>query len=269
MSDFTSQTLIHSPIHPSQWLGLMIGNSRLHWAYFQGKKLIKAGNNPHLVTLADLNSFLTLVSCIISPLILNEEKQQTGVLPIYLASVVPSQTVFWENYPQIKIIELESLPLKGLYPTLGIDRALAVLGSGRKYGFPCLVIDAGTALTFTGVDSDRRLFGGAIIPGLELQLQSLSSKTAALPSVNLPVVLPSRWGMSTAEAITSGVIYTIMAGIKDFIEQWWTEFPDTPVLLTGGNGKQLLTYLQLQYSEMATKLLIDNHLIFWGMESLI
>jgi len=44
-------------------------------------------------------------------------------------------------------------------------RALAVLGAGKKYGFPCLVIDAGTALTFTGVDRDKKLVGGAIDPG--------------------------------------------------------------------------------------------------------
>lgn len=51
-----------------------------------------------------------------------------------------------------------------------------------------LVIDAGTALTFTAADADQRLVGGAILPGLGLQRSSLAQKTATLPRVEL---LPS------------------------------------------------------------------------------
>jgi type III pantothenate kinase len=246
----------------------MIGNSRLHWAYFQGNTLQKTWNSPHLCTCIDLQQFLTLITPMISPYTLSEKKISTKVLPIYLASVVPEQRVFWENYPYISIIKLENLPLKGLYPTLGIDRALAVLGCGVKYGFPCLVIDAGTALTFTGVNSDCYLVGGAIIPGLSLQLQSLSRQTAALPLVSLPAGLPPRWSISTPEAITSGVIYTLMAGIKDFIQQWWHQFPDGQIVLTGGDGEQLLNYFRLQSPQIAAKLLRDNELIFQGMQAL-
>jgi len=63
--------------------------------------------------------------------------------------VVPNQRELWANYGNLRIITLKDIPLLDLYPTFGIDRALAVLGAGKKYGFPCLVIDAGTALTFT------------------------------------------------------------------------------------------------------------------------
>ena len=40
-----------------------------------------------------------------------------------------------------------------MYPTLGIDRALALYSAGSTFRFPVLVIDAGTALRFTGADS--------------------------------------------------------------------------------------------------------------------
>jgi pantothenate kinase type III len=76
-------------------------------------------------------------------------------IPIVIASVVPSQTQLWQTwldsttYPY-RILSLADIPLAGLYPTLGIDRALAGLGVGQQLGFPCLTIDGGTALTFTG-----------------------------------------------------------------------------------------------------------------------
>ena len=72
-----------------------------------------------------------------------------------------------------EFIGLEDIPLEGLYPSLGVDRALALWGAGATWGFPCLVIDGGTALTLTGGNGDGFLVGGAILPGLRLQLQSL------------------------------------------------------------------------------------------------
>jgi type III pantothenate kinase len=71
------------------------------------------------------------------------------MLPLYLASVVPSQTALWQTYPDVHIITLDQVPLQGVYPTLGIDRALALWGAGETWGWPMLVIDAGTALTLT------------------------------------------------------------------------------------------------------------------------
>lgn len=151
---------------------------------------------------------------------------------------------------------------------MGVDRAFALWGAGVTYGFPCLVIDAGTALTFTGADAHRRLIGGAILPGLRLQLHSLAQKTAALPEVKLPQTLPQRWARGTPAAIESGVIYTVLAGVQDFIENWWQQHPDSQIVLTGGDGALLLNWLPLKDRE-ATKVKVDPQLIFWGMRSLI
>lgn len=189
-------------------------------------------------------------------------------LPLYLASVVPQQTAIWQNYPDVRTIALDQIPLEGTYATLGVDRALAVLGAGVTFGWPILVIDAGTALTFTGADAARLLVGGAILPGLRLQIQSLAKGTAALPEIELPAILPPRWGMNTASAIQSGIIYTVVAGICDFIEAWWQEFPESRVVLTGGDRTFVLNYLQALFPQVAAKIISDPHLIFWGMRSL-
>ncbi|WP_013323489.1 pantothenate kinase [Gloeothece verrucosa] len=241
------------------WLGLMIGNSRLHWAFFSGNTLQQTWDSEHHSTPVVEGKLPQAIFPADLGFLVREN------IPLYIASVVPSQARLWQEYSPAKIITLEEIPLKKLYPTLGIDRALAAIGAGITYGFPCLVIDAGTALTFTAVDSDHALMGGAILPGLGLQLQTLARKTAALPDVSLPELLPPRWALNTPEAIKSGVIYTLMAGVKDFIEHWWTQFPSAVVVVTGGDSQSLWTYLQTQTPEIAQAIKVHGELIFWGM----
>ncbi len=229
-----------SKIYDKQWLALLIGNSRLHWAQFKGELLVKSWDSSY------------------------DYKIDNTDLPLYIASVVPGQTNVWLNYPNCKIISLHNIPLKGIYLTLGVDRALAAIGAINVYGYPHLVIDGGTALTFTGVDNDLCLIGGAILPGLRLQLQSLAQKTADLPQVILPPSLPTRWAQNTPEAIASGIVYTVLAGIRDFIDNWQQRYPDSKFILTGGDGELLLNYLQLP-----TPIIFDRHLIFSGMKVVI
>jgi len=266
-----------SVLSDSSWLALMIGNSRLHWAWFMGDKLQKAWDTEHLPAtvvqqLAKCGTVSDLLVEILPPNLIAQIRIQESFFnlsPLYLASVVPSQTVLWQTYPDVHIITLDQVPLQGVYPTLGIDRALALWGAGETWGWPVLVIDAGTALTLTGADANRCLIGGAILPGVSLQVESLSQKTAQLPLINTKDVasLPSRWALNTPEAIQSGVIYTIIAGIRDFIEAWWQKFPGSCITLTGGDRTLLLRYLQVQCPDIAARVILDCHLIFWGMRS--
>lgn len=253
------------------WLALAIGNSRLHWAWFIGETLQAAWDTPHLpasvvqqlAKCRTLDNFPKeiLPPCSSAPLL---------PCPIYVASVVSSQTALWQAYPDVRVIILEQIPLQGVYPTLGIDRALALWGAGKTWGFPVMVIDAGTALTFTGADRDCVLVGGAILPGLGLQLQSLAQKTANLPQVKAQNVLslPPRWALNTPESIQSGVIYTILAGVCDFIAAWWHKFPESHVVMTGGDGKLLLGYMRSR-PEIASRIIVEPNLIFWGMRAIV
>lgn len=255
------------------WLGLAIGNSRLHWAWFIGEKLCCAWDTEYLPAsvveyLAKCQTLEDLLVEILPPCSRNSFPNSSPA-PLYIASVVPSQTELWQAYPDIHIITLDQVPLKGVYLTLGVDRALALWGAGETWGFPMLAIDAGTALTFTGADANCCLMGGAILPGVGLQLQSLSQSTANLPLVdttNIASLLP-RWGLNTPASIHSGVIYTIVAGIRDFVEAWWQEFPGSWITLTGGDRTLLLKYLQSQFPSIASRVIVEPNLIFWGMRS--
>lgn len=258
-------------VDKSIWLGLAIGNSRLHWAWFKGEELCCTWDTAYLAN----NHIQQLAKCLtwedLPPeLLLPKQILKADFvypIPLYLVSVVPSQTELWHNYPNLQVITLDSVPLKNIYPTLGSDRALALWGAKETWGMPVLVIDSGTALTFTGVDTDFALVGGAILPGLNLQFLSLSQKTANLFTVELPQQLPPRFAKNTTQAIQSGIIYSIIAGMQNFIEAWLQMYPDSQVILTGGDRIILLNYLYSQYSNLAKKVNCDRNLIFWGMQA--
>jgi type III pantothenate kinase len=192
---------------------------------------------------------------------------------LWIASVVPAQSAFWQDYPHAHLIALEQVPLRGTYATLGIDRALCVWGALSTSVSPVLVIDAGTALTFTGADDNHQLVGGAILPGLQLQFHALNQGTAALPKLPIapsPLLtpLPPRWTLDTEGAIASGVIYTLLSSIQSFVEDWWQQFPDSVVVLTGGDGDRLHHYLTQQKPELATKIAVNPTVIFQGISAI-
>ncbi len=248
---------------PKTWLALIIGNSRLHWGLFNQETILKAWDTNYLTesTIKNLSK-----SQILQPIF---PYLSSPFPPLFIASVVPAQTKLWQNYPHAKFMTLDEIPLKKLYPTLGIDRALSLLGAGETCGFPILVMDAGTALTFTGADNHRNLIGGAILPGLGLQFSTLTHKTGKLPNVDLPQKPPQKYAFNTSEAIQSGIIYTLLAGIKDFIEAWWCNFPESKVIFTGGDSSLLFSYLNSQFPEIAMQVIIEKNLVLWGMQKII
>lgn len=249
------------PITKNIQIGLAIGNSRYHWAWFLNTKLQSSWDTEYLTVDRFSESF---------PIELQSLIKQTQIdldrVPIYLVSVVPSQTVIWQQLDRVKVITLNNIPLHNLYPTLGIDRALAVFGAGEVYGYPVLVIDGGTALTITGVDNNRHLVGGAILPGLRLQICSLYTGIAALPGIVLPERLPPRWSDNTLGSIASGILHTVSAGIEDFIRDWQQLFPDSQVILTGGDGELLSGYLQIDSKKY---LRFDRDLLFHGLSGIL
>jgi type III pantothenate kinase len=254
---------------PTSWIALAIGNSRLHWAGFCGHDVLETWHTPHRTLENTPRTWAEWQQ--VSPAF---AKATAVYPPLYLASVVPQQTAYWQHYPQVSFLRLEDIPLMGVYPTLGIDRALTLWGAGVTYGWPALVIDAGTALTLTGADATGTLVGGAILPGLGLQLRSLSQDTAALPALSLPAQLPDYWAKDTITAIQSGVIYTVLAGLGQATMQWLNIYPNSALLLTGGDAVMLSAYFHQwqpssELSRWSVKLITDSNLLFQGIAALV
>ncbi|QKD82168.1 pantothenate kinase [Thermoleptolyngbya sichuanensis A183] len=252
----------------SLWLALAIGNSRLHWAAFSDSRLLHNWDSDYWTAAAIAQFAADPASAGLS--IASEVSLQAPV-PLAIASVVPAQTDLWQQYPAQQILTLADVPLAKMYPTLGIDRALTLWGAICSLGAPVLVIDAGTALTFTAADRANTLLGGAILPGLRLQQQALAQDTAALPLVALQPdlnLLPPRWATDTPTAIRSGILYTLLASLQDFACDWLLQEPEGAIALTGGDSALLHQALSQQNPALAARIHRDPALIFRGIPAL-
>lgn len=249
------------------WLGLIIGNSRLHWALFEAEVLRHSWHTPHLnlVQAQRLRADDLLAAAWQDGVPQSVAGQPLAALPLWAASVVPAQLSPWRSHPALQVLEAAQVPLDNQYPGLGIDRALALVGAGCRYGWPVLVVDSGTALTLTA-GADQRFWGGAILPGTALQLRALTQGTAALPAIELPVQgLPPRWADSTAGAIASGILYPQLAGLADYLSNWRQQFDQAPVVFTGGDGQRLLTALAQTAPALAAAACFDDTLGLVGL----
>ena len=270
------------------WLALVIGNTRLHWGLFEHNELACAWHTPHLESELAIHlqtsGFAAEVWQRVPGLTYSKRAspQQTPKSKphsVWVASVVPEQTAIWANRRGIEdktalipsfVVERSHLPIKAIYPTFGIDRAINLLGAGHTLGWPILVIDAGTALTVT-IGEAQTMKGGAILPGVRMQARSLGQKSAALETGELwtegrSKQLPDRWAMDTEGAIASGLVYGTITTIQDYLTDWWGQFPDGKAVITGGDGPWLHTLLQQKTPEIASRVIVDSHLMFWGME---
>jgi type III pantothenate kinase len=256
-----------NPNLPPNWLAIMIGNSRLHWAWFQAEPLQQAGDITHAEQLEQSEQSEQSEQpkgdevMSLHPLL----PQNWREFPIYVASVA-GRTEPWLTLPQARQITLANVPIAGLYEGLGIDRAIALYGALQTYNCPVLVIDAGTALTFTASNQAQAFLGGAILPGISLQLRSLHEHTTDLPLLSRPDQLPPRWSLTTTDAINSGVLYGVTTAVQDGIRAWQREV-NGKVVLTGGDGQLVMDLLRAIAPDLTLD--YDPHLLFLGMRAIV
>jgi type III pantothenate kinase len=132
------------------------------------------------------------------------------------------------------------LPLTNHYSTpstLGVDRLAAVCGAVALHrNADCLVIDAGTCITYDIVDSEKNYWGGAISPGLKMRFQAMHTFTKRLPLVT-PVNDPKLIGDSTETCLQSGAILGLTEEINGIIRKYEEKFHDLKVILCGGDAR--------------------------------
>ena len=135
------------------------------------------------------------------------------------------------------------LTIKMKNPTgIGADRIVNAVAAREKYGAPLIVVDLGTAITFDVIAQDGAYLGGAIAPGMELAMESLFSRTAKLPQIEL--VAPEHViGGNTVEAIQSGIIYGTVGMADKIIKGIFKELGGPcRVVATGGHAPLIAKY---------------------------
>ena len=100
-------------------------------------------------------------------------------------------------------------------------------------GGPTIVADFGTATTCDAVSANGEYLGGAIAPGIEISMDALVGRAAALRAVEL-VEPRSVLGKSTVESIQSGAVYGFAAQVDGLCDRIQDELGECTVVSTGG-----------------------------------
>jgi type III pantothenate kinase len=134
---------------------------------------------------------------------------------------------------------------------LGIDRLLAAYATKQLIRPPFAIADIGSAITVDWVDQLGRFCGGAILPGLSLQAESLHRWTEALPNLNTSpnlgvetdsgLQLPGR---NTAEAIRGGILVGAAGAIEALAARYSDPAAPCSIVLTGGQADLIAPHLE-------------------------
>lgn len=144
--------------------------------------------------------------------------------------------------------------------TVGSDLIATAAGAADEYGAPVIIIDIGTATTITMVDDSKAYIGGVIMPGAQVSVDSLASRTAQLPRISIEA--PERIiGKNTIGSMQSGIIYgnaSCIDGMIDrFVEEIGIKEPIT-VVATGGLSKIIVPHCKKD-------IIIDQDLLLKGL----
>ncbi len=105
---------------------------------------------------------------------------------------------------------------------VGADRIVIAVGAYQKFKCSAIIVDFGTATTFSAVSENGDYLGGAIAPGISISTEALFDRAAKLPRIE--VDNPRQViGKNTAEALRSGIIYGYTALVEGLIRRFQQE----------------------------------------------
>ena len=181
------------------------------------------------------------------------------VTGIAVSSTVPTITAaireMTDQYFEVPTVILEPGVRSGmpiLYDNpkeVGADRIANAVGAFDLFGGPTIVVDFGTATTLDAVSERGEYLGGAIFPGIEISLDALFGRAAALRRVEL-VEPRNVIGKSTVESIQSGAVYGFAAQVDGVCARIEGELGPCSVVATGGLSHLIAPFSQaIQHEE--------------------
>ena len=123
--------------------------------------------------------------------------------------------------------------------TIGADRLANAAACAALHGFPGIVVDFGTAVTFDVISQTGDYIGGVIAPGLNAMTSYLHDRTALLPNIKLREP-SSAVGRSTRDAMLSGAVHGYRGLVREILSQIRSEaFPKKRprIIATGGDAE--------------------------------
>lgn len=142
--------------------------------------------------------------------------------------------------------------------TLGSDLVAASVAAMADFPLPVIVFDMGTATTITVVDKGNKFLGGAIVPGVALSMNALSSGTSLLQKV--PIEAPKKaLSGTTIECMQSGAVYGTASMLDGMIDRLEGELGSKCSLVaTGGIASKIVPHCKHE-------IVYDENLLLRGL----
>ena len=220
-------------------LAIDIGNTEITLGVFKGEKLMETWHVATVIhRMADEYAALTL------NLLNNHGLGHSEIDEVAMCSVVPPLIAtfgeFSQRYFSVSPLVVGAGIKTGVHirvdnpREVGADRIVNAAAAHHLYGGPIIITDLGTATTFDVVSKKGDYLGGAIAPGIVAAAETLSTRTAVLPRVEL--TLPGQAiGTSTVTAIQSGLIFGYVGLVEGLVARLKKELGGrAKVVATGG-----------------------------------
>jgi len=230
---------------------LDFGNTQLKYGVFEESNLKQQG------IVADLDALEKLVAEL--------KPENVAISSVSLPAEEVLKTISVPG-KKVELTHKTELPITNLYQTpetLGKDRLAAILGAA--FLFPktdCLVIDAGTCITYDFLDASGNYHGGLIAPGLVMKFRAMHTFTSRLPFLEQAAFVPELSGKTTAQAMQSGVYNGTLAEAEGIIKRYEEQAGNLHIILCGGDATFFETNLK-------GRIFAIPELILLGLNSLL
>ena len=243
-------------------LAVDIGNSNIVLGFYKDAKCLQTWRIK-----TSLEAPINKYEMDIRSYLLEQDINLDSIQKVVLSSVVPSlsegfvhilESIFSQEVLVLTSKLYPKLPISTLNPDeIGTDLVANALAAFKLYKHSCVVVDFGTALTFTSISDKGEILGVAIAPGLKTALHSLFSNTAKLP--NVPLEVPkSALGKDTVHAIQAGVLLGYVGLVRELVHQTGKEMPENCKFVATGGLSSILTSLQGSFDKIIPNLTLDG-----------
>ncbi len=229
-----------------------IGNTRIKWALYDGKRLGQHGNAVHRdVRDAALQTFARTLPTDVTRLFV--ANVAGDAMAQGLRAVIGSRAEV-----EFVATSAERFGVRCAYAEpqrLGVDRWLGVLAAYRRAAGAACVIQSGTAVTFDAVAADGEHLGGLILPGARLLAAALDRSTSNIGATPPPGAAPkglALLGRDTAAAVGHGAMLAISGALDRAVRAVAEAAGVAPrVYLLGGDAAELAPWLETKVEARA------------------
>ena len=249
-------------------LAIDIGNTNIVMGCFQDSKILFRERVSTKHTATDLEYAVTIKTALEM-----HHRNPQDIRGAIVSSVVPSVTNTFkraiEKFCKVKPLVVGPGIKTGLKiridnpAQLGSDLVVDAVAGCQEYPAPMIIIDMGTATTMSVINEREEFVGGAIMPGLRLSLEALSSRASLLPHIDL-IPPKSVIGRNTIDAMDSGMIYGTASMLDGMIDRIQEELGQpVQVIATGGLSQKVTPYCRHTITQDPNLLLKGLRILYY------